>query len=185
MLDSIIAERYAKALFELAIETGKVEQVKNDLALLLEVIRESKEFRHFLVNPVVKPEKKYNVVRELFKGKAEEVTLRFFSLIIHNRREKYLEGIAREFIEKYKEHHNIVTIEIRTVATLSQDMRERIIALIERRRGVTVDLIETIDEELLGGFVVSTGNERFDASLATSIKKLKKEFKENLYIRGI
>jgi F-type H+-transporting ATPase subunit delta len=46
-----------------------------------------------------------------------------------------------------------------------------------------VDLIETIDKSLIGGFIVSTGNVRYDASLTTSIKKLKKEFEENLYVR--
>ena len=40
-----------------------------------------------------------------------------------------------------------------------------------------------IDPKLIGGFIVSTEKVRYDSSLATSIKKLKKEFEENLYIR--
>jgi len=183
MLDTIIAERYAGSLFELAQETGKLEKVKSDMDQLLELIRESSDFRHLLVSPVVRPDKKINVLDALLKDKTDEVTRKFYKLLAGKRREKFLEGIARAFIEKYKQHNNIVTIEIKTVSALSNDMRQKIINLLEHRRDITVDLVETIDPGLIGGFIVSTGNIRYDASLATSIKKLKKEFEENLYIR--
>jgi F-type H+-transporting ATPase subunit delta len=183
MLDAIIAERYAKSLFELAQESGRLEKVKSDMMLLLELIHDSKEFRHFLISPVVRPDKKIGVLDELLKGRIDELTGKFYRLLATKRREKYLEGIARAFVEKYKEFNNIVTIEIRTVSPLSEGMRNQVVALIEKRRGITVDLVEIIDPTLLGGFIVSTGFVRYDSSLATEIKKLKKEFEENLYIR--
>jgi F-type H+-transporting ATPase subunit delta len=183
MLDSIIAERYAKSLFELAEETGKLEKVKDDMGLLLGVISDCADFRHFLVNPVIRPDKKIKVLDALFKDKVDVLTEKFYRLITGKRREKYMEGIANAFIEKYKAFKNIVTIEIRTVSPLSESMRKQIISLLENRREITVDLVETIDRSLIGGFIVSTGNLRYDASLANSIKKLKKEFEENLYVR--
>jgi F-type H+-transporting ATPase subunit delta len=183
MLDSIIAERYAKALYELALENKKLEQVKHDMELLLDLIQTSKDFKHLLISPVIKPVKKAGVLDAILEGKIDDVTKKFYHLIANKRREKYLESIAREFVSKYKEYHNIVTVEIRTVQTLTEDMRKKIISLIEKRRNVTVELIETLDPSLIGGFIVSTGNVRYDASLATSIKKLKKEFEENLYVR--
>jgi F-type H+-transporting ATPase subunit delta len=183
MLDSIIAERYAKSLFELAQESGRLEKVKSDMDLLLEVIRDNKDFRHFLVSPVVRPDKKIGALDAILADKVDKLTKQFYHLIASKRREKYLAGIARAFIEKYKEYKKIVTIEIRTVSPLSETMKNQIINLLEQRRGITVDLIEIIDPTLIGGFIVSTGNLRYDASLTTSIKKLKKEFEENLYVR--
>lgn len=183
MLDTIISERYARSLFELAQESDRLEKVKADMDLLLELIRDSKDFKHLLVSPVIKPDKKVGVLDEIFKGKVDELTKKFYHLLATKRREKYLEGIARAFIEKYKEFKKIVTIEIRTVSTLSETMRQQIIALLEKRRDITVELVEIIDPSLIGGFIVSTGNIRYDSSLAHSIKKLKKEFEENLYIR--
>ena len=183
MLDSIIAERYAKSLFELSSEAGKVEQVKADMDLFLDILRNSPDFRHLLVSPVVKPVKKIGVLDALLHGKVDDITGKFIHLITKKRREKYLGLIAAEFIEKYKEIKKIVTIEVRTVKPLSDEIRKKIIGLIENRKGVTVDLVEIIDPSLLGGFIVSTGKVRYDSSLVTSIKKLKKEFEENLYIR--
>jgi len=185
MLDSIIADRYAKSLFELAQETGKLEQVRNDMDLMIDVCMNNRDFRHMLLSPVIRPDKKIMVMDAVFSGKIDELTRQFYSLLSHKRREKFLEGIARAFIEKYKEFNNIVTIEIRTVSPLSEPMKKQIISLLEQRRGITVDLVELIDPALIGGFIVSTGTLRYDASLTSSIKKLKKEFEENLYVRGI
>ena len=185
MLDKIIAERYAKSLYELALESGKLEKVKNDMDLFLDLIRESADFRQLLVSPVIRPDKKIGVIDAIVKDHVDELTKKFYHLIASKRREKFMAGIAHAFVEKYKEHHNIVTIEIKTVSPLSEPMRNKIVALLEQRRGITVDLVQTIDKNLIGGFIVSTGNVRYDASLATSVKKLKKEFEENLYVRGI
>ncbi len=185
MLDSIIAERYAKSLFDLALESGKLEKVKSDMDLFLDIIRTSADFRQLLISPVIRPDKKVVVMDEIFKGQIDELTQKFYKLITSKRREKFMAGIARAFVEKYKEHHKIVTIEVRTVSTLSPALRGKVIDLIEKRQGVTVDLVEIIDPTLIGGFIVSTEKVRYDASLTTTIKKLKKEFEENLYVREI
>jgi len=183
MLDTIIAERYAKSLFELAQESGRLEQVKSDVDLLLELIKENKDFRLLLISPVIRPDKKVGVLDALLSAKVDDLTQKFYHLLASKRREKFLEGISRAFIEKYKEFKKIVTIEIRTVSKLSEQMRSQIVELLEKRRDITVELVEIIDPSIIGGFIVSTGNLRYDSSLAHSIKKLKKEFEENLYIR--
>lgn len=185
MLDSIIAERYAKSLFDLSLETGKLEQVRKDMDLMLDVCLNNRDFRQMLLSPVIRPDKKIAVMNAIFTGKIEEVTRKFYQLLSHKRREKFLEGIARQFIAKYKKHHNILVIEIRSAVPLSQELREKIVAIIETRTTGTVELIGIIDKSLIGGFVVSDEGRRYDASLTTTIKKLKKEFEENLYIREL
>ena len=185
MLDSIIAERYAKSLFELALETGKLEQVRNDMDLMLDVCLHNRDFRQMLLSPVIRPDKKIAVMDAIFIGKIEELTKKFYQLLSHKRREKYLEGIARQFIAKYKKHHNILVIEIRSAVPLTRELREKVVAIIETRSKGTVELIEIIDKSLIGGFIVSDEGRRYDASLTTTIKKLKKEFEENLYIREL
>jgi len=185
MLHSIIAERYAKSLFELALLTGKLEQVRKDMDLLIDVCLNNKDFRQLLVSPVIRPDKKIAVMDAIFTGKIEELTRQFYHLLSNKRREKFLEGIARQFIAKYKKYHNIHVIEIRSAAPLSSELRERVINIIETRTKGSVELIEIIDKSLIGGFIVSDEGRRYDASLTTTIKKLKKEFEENLYIREL
>lgn len=185
MLDSIIAERYAKSLFELAIEMGKLEQVRKDMDLIIDVCQNNRDFRHMLLSPVIRPEKKIMVMDAIFTGKIEELSKQFYQLLCKQRREKFIEGIARQFISKYKKYHNIHVIEIRSATPLSEELRERVIDIIESRTKGTVELTETIDKNMIGGFIVSDEERRFDASLTTTIKKLKKEFEQNLYIREL
>jgi len=185
MLDSIIAERYAKSLFELALEKGKLEQVRKDMDLIIDVCLNNRDFRHMLLSPVIRPDKKIAVMDAVFSGKIEELSKQFYQLLSHKRREKYLEGIARQFVTKYKKHHNIHVIEIKSAAPLSAALREKIIDIIESRTKGTVELTEILDKSLIGGFIVSDEGRRYDASLTTTIKKLKKEFEENLYIREL
>lgn len=185
MLDSLIAERYAKSLFELALETGKLEEVRKDMDLMVDVCVNNKDFRQMLISPIIRPDKKIAVMDAVFVGKIEGLSMQFYHLLSNKRREKYLEGIAREFIAKYKKYNNIHVIEIRSAAPLSKELRERVVDIIETRTKGTVELIEIIDTKLIGGFIVSDEGRRYDASLTTTIKKLKKEFEENLYIREL
>jgi F-type H+-transporting ATPase subunit delta len=185
MLDSLIAERYAKSLFELSLETGKLEQVRKDMDLMLDVCANNKDFRQMLTSPVIRPDKKIAVMDAIFTGAIEEVTRQFYRLLSNKRREKYLEGIAKQFIAKYKKHHNIVVVEIRSAVPLSKELRDKVVAIIETRSKGTVELIEVLDKSIIGGFIVSDEGRRYDASLTTTIKKLKKDFEENLYIREL
>jgi F-type H+-transporting ATPase subunit delta len=185
MLDSIIAERYAKSLFELSLETGKLEQVRKDMDLMTDVCLNNRDFRLMLKSPVIRPDKKIAVMDAIFSGKIEELTQKFYELLSHKRREKYFESIARQFIAKYKKYHNILVLEIRSAMPLNKELRDKIVAIIETRTKGTVELIEIIDKDLIGGFIVSDEGRRYDASLTTTIKKLKKEFEENLYIREL
>jgi len=185
MQDTLLAQRYAKALFELSLEMKKLEEVKNDMDLLQETARESKEFRQFLVSPVIQADKKASVLSTLFSGKVDELSLRFMELLAKNRRESSLQSIGTEFIELYKAHHNITTVMVKTAHRIGPELRDEIVARLAKRTGGTIDLVEQVDEKLIGGFIVTIGNDQYDASLLRVFNQLKKEFEENLYIREI
>jgi F-type H+-transporting ATPase subunit delta len=185
MLDTLIAERYAKSLFELSLEKGKLEQVRKDMDLMVDVCLNNRDFRQMLLSPVIRPDKKIAVMDEIFIGKIEEISKQFYRLLSQKRREKYLEGIAKQFIAKYKQYHNILVVEIRSAVPLDKELREKITAIFETRSKGTVELIEIVDRNMIGGFIVSDEGRRYDASLKTTIKKLKKEFEENLYVREL
>jgi len=185
MQNTLLAQRYAKALFELSLELNKVEEVKKDMEMLLETIRENREFRQFLISPVIQADKKTAVLHALFTGKVQEVTLRFFELLAKNRREPNLKIIALELIELYKKYRNITTVTLTTAVRIGDTLKKDILVRLAKRTGGTIDLIEVIDEKLIGGFIVSIENEQYDASLLRVFNQLRKEFEENLYVRQL
>ena len=185
MQSTLLAQRYAKALFELSQEMKQMEEVKKDMEMLLETLQESKEFKQFLVSPVVQADKKASVLHAIFQGKVAELTLKFFELLARNRREDNLKLIALEFIEMYKKFKNITTVTLKTAVKVSDKARKDILDKLARYTGGSIDLIEEVDGKLIGGFVVSIEDTQYDASLLRVFNQLRKEFDENLYIREI
>ncbi|MCF8230502.1 MAG: ATP synthase F1 subunit delta [Bacteroidales bacterium] len=181
MKNTIVARRYARALFEFATEQNLLEEVKKDIELLLKVIRENKEFRLMLKSPVIKSEKKKNIMKDIFRDTMHEVTLRYLMIIISKRRESYLDGISDEFIELYKELKNIVTAHFITAVKMDKDIRMQVIDLLKKQTGGEIEFIEEIKEELIGGFVLQYKDKKYDDSIARQLTDLRKDFEVNLY----
>src|SRR4051812_39991370 len=103
------ASRYAKALLELAIEQNKIENVSADMQALSSASKETREFQLFLDSPVINPEKKNSIFKELF-GQFDVLTSSFVELITKNGREAILPEIAEAFEAQMKAHMGIVPV---------------------------------------------------------------------------
>jgi F-type H+-transporting ATPase subunit delta len=184
MNETKIANRYAKALFDLTLEMDVLEKVRQDALLLNEVCNSNKDFVFMLRSPVIRADKKALIISEIFSKHLQEITLNFLLIITRNKREKLIPEIFIQFIEIYKIHKNIITVEITTAAQIDETLRKRILTLLEKRASAQVDLKEKIDEEIIGGFVLSYEDKQYDASIIRQIKNLRREFDINLYIKG-
>lgn len=185
MRETRIGNRYAKALFELALEQNMLDNVKKDIELINKVIRESKDFRMMLKSPIIHSDKKELVIRSVFGEKIETLTLHFLLLITRKRRENYIEPITREFITLYKEYKNIVTTWLQTAVKIDSRIRQEIVELIAKQTGGEVELNEEIKKDLIGGFVLKYQDYQYDASIARQLADLRKDFNVNLYERKI
>lgn len=184
MKETKIANRYAKALFDFALEQKVLEQVKKDMDLIVSVCFSNRDFRLMLTSPLIFPAKKEAIITEIFGKHIQEMSLHFLTIITRKRREAFIEGIAKQFIEQYKEYKNITTAELATAQKLDKDLRDKVVAELEGQTKGEIELIEKVKEELIGGFVLSYKDFQYDASIKRQIKKLRKEFDTNLYIRG-
>lgn len=184
MRESKVARRYAKALFELAIEMKLVEQVYNDAELIIDVCKKNKEFVVMLRSPVIKDVKKLAIIKAIFEKNLNQLTYKFLVIIARNRRESIIQVISEELIEIYQEYKNIVPVNLSTAVKLDEVTKGKILKLLSEKSDATVKLTEEVDEDLIGGFVLDFDDKQFDASIQRQIKKLKKEFEVNLYIKG-
>jgi F-type H+-transporting ATPase subunit delta len=153
------------------------------MELLLGVVKASPELRSMLRSPVIRPDKKLAVLKGVFEREVQPLTFGFFKLLAHNRRERYLEEIARQYIGLYKQHMNITTVRIRTAVAVSKELRDKIVRNFEKYTGGKIDLHEEVDEHLIGGVLVNWEDKQFDATLRKKLILLKKEFDKNLYKR--
>lgn len=179
-----IANRYAKALFDLTLEVSNLELVKSDMTLLQELCQSNRDFVSMLRSPVIRADKKASVIKEILSKHVQQFTLNFLLIITRNRREKLIPEISAQFVEIYKLYKNIITVEITTATQIDEQLRSKILTLLEKRANALVDLNEKVDETIIGGFVLSYEDKQYDASILRQIKNLRREFDINLYVKG-
>jgi F-type H+-transporting ATPase subunit delta len=180
---TLLAKRYAQALFDLALESKGLEKVANDMMLVEEVVDSSKDLRLLLNNPVIDSYKKLNILKKIFQGKIEDLSLKFILLITRKGREKYIHYIAKAFNKIYKEHKNIVDVTLTTAYKTDQSVKDSVLKLLTTITNKNIDLDEVVDDELIGGYLINLEDYQYDASVKTQLKRLRKEFSDNLYIK--
>lgn len=173
MNQSKIAVRYAKALFELALEKGKLENVFSDITLLGQVLKENQTFDEFLKSPVVRPSQKLSAIKSAFSENISDISLNFISLLIENKREAQLDDIVRRFFDVYREHKGIKYATVVSAVPLSPQLKEKFHTLLSSVYKKGIELQEQQNPAILGGFVLKIDDQQYDASVATGLRKMK------------
>ena len=178
-----LTSRYAKALLCLSIEQNSLDATFSDIKHIGNVCFENKDLGLLLKSPIVKTDKKLAILSEIFSSSLSEITMTFINIITSKKREIYLEGIVESFISLYKTHNNIETVTLTTSHPIDEKTKLEILDFVKKNGKQNVEMTQGIDKELLGGMIIRMGDKQLDASLSRNIKKLKKLFNKNLYIK--
>ena len=186
MADLRATSRYVKSLLDLAKEKNVLEKVHNDMLLFAKVYDENKAFALMLRSPVIPHDKKREILAKIFKGKVDNLTMSFFDIITKKNREPLLGGIAREFHNAYNEYKGIGKAMVTSAIPLDAPLRAEFESLAKKYSDKKqVELIEKVDPEMIGGFVLKVGDRQVDASIKNKIKSLKVKFSQNPYIKEL
>jgi F-type H+-transporting ATPase subunit delta len=178
-----LASRYAKSLIDLAIEKDQLEKIFADVQWLKQVIKGSRDFVNLLKSPIIRPEKKQQVVEAILKGHVSEITGLFVRLLVAKGRESTLPEIIPAFIEQYKKYKNIYTVTLATASPVSDDLKNAIIDQIRKTSQMqNIELEATVNEDLIGGFVLQAGDKLIDTSIAYDLKQIKRQFENNDFV---
>ncbi len=170
----ILYKRYARALLMLAEDNGILEQSYADMKLADVILNGHKELSVSLKSPVVRVGKKQNVIRRLFEGRIEPLILQFMLIIVRKQRGNILGGIASSYRDVYKKHLGIETVRIITAQPLDENLRERALAAAKKLTPYTIEFDESIDPDIIGGFILFLGDKRYDASVRNRLNQAKK-----------
>ncbi|MDD4086239.1 MAG: ATP synthase F1 subunit delta [Bacteroidales bacterium] len=184
MKNILLAKRYAKALFDLAVEDGKLEQVKDDMKLVADVMTENRALRRMMASPVIPPMRKKTVVKKVFEGKIDKRSLAFLDILIRKGREEQVHDIAQQFYESYLDHKNIAVVEITTATAIDEALSRKMLQVMEARTQKTIQIQQKLDPEMIGGYKLKMQDYQYDASISKVISRLHKEFDKNLFIKG-
>ncbi len=175
MSDFRIASRYAKALFDRAVETSILDVVKKDIDHLRTMVAESRELVLFLQSPLYKKSVKQDALKKLFAS-SNELTQNVYHLMTEKFREAYIPAMGDAFMTMYNKHNQIV--EVAVVSAVALD--EKTIIEIEKyvkanSNAKTIELSQQVKPGVIGGLTIEFGGKIYDNTVSNQIRKIKKE----------
>jgi len=178
-----LASRYAKSLLDLAVEQHSLDDTLKDVQLLDSICRGSRDFENMLRSPVIKADKKQQIISAVLGAGIGALTQAFVTLLVNKGREAYLPEIAAAFISQYKELKRIRTVRLTTAVPVSDSVREAIRARVAAGMpDNTVELTAGVNPDLIGGFVLEMEDRLFDASIRKELNDIKSQFLKNTYV---
>jgi len=176
MASSRAAQRYAKALLDLATEQNSQESINKEVRDIHQTLENSQELRNVLKSPVVKPTSKVTSLNAIFKTAPVSIQ-NLFKVLANNNRIADLNLVTKKFIELYDERNNIKVATVTTAETLTPEIEAKILSKVKSLTGSEVTLKNKIDQEILGGFILRIGDQQYDASIQGKLNDLKARFK--------
>ena len=171
-----LSARYAKSILGLAIENNQLEDVRNDFVSIQQAITNSRELALMVKSPIIKADKKWNVLDKVFSSSVQELTSKFLKLIVSKGRETFLPDIAKSFENQYQQLQQVTPVTITTAIPLQDDMLSQIQQLLKESGRVTkTEWNKEVDKDILGGFILEFDDQVVDASVRGKLEKLKRE----------
>ncbi len=168
-----VLQPYASALMSLAKSNNLSEEFGNEIRSLLGLLESSQELREFLGNPLIKPDAKKAVIKQIAGEDMNPLMRSFLSLLIDKGRILFLEGIGKQYLTQLRELNQTVLAEVTSAVPLSdaqqQTVREKVQAMTSARQ---VEIETKIDADLIGGVVIKVGSQVIDASLRGQLRRL-------------
>jgi F-type H+-transporting ATPase subunit delta len=173
---SAVAERYAAALADVAVERKNSETIKRNLAAFVEAFSSIADLRNALESPALNAEVKRKVIAEVAGKMGLDVAVRnFIYLVVDHRRTEILPEIEQAFLSELNERLGIVDAEVTSAHELNDDEKRQLSTVLEQRTGKKVEARFQIDGALLGGAVVRLGSTIYDGSVRDQLKRLREQ----------
>lgn len=186
MLNPRLAGRYAKSLIDLAVEKDQLEVVYNDMLYMQSICKSSREFVNLLKSPIIKAEKKSQILNVITKDKVSLLTSSFNSLMVSKGREETLPEVVNAFIDMYNDIKGIHKVKLTTAREVSEELKQSIVNKFTSTTTLQhIELETVLKEELVGGFILEFDNKLIDASILRDLRDIKKQFQENIYVQKI
>lgn len=164
------AKRYASAL----IATGNIDNIKNDLSLVVELIFSNDEYKNFFKHPVISVLDKKDTIREIFDGKIDNEVLNLLYVLLDNNRFDITPLVNEVFVKESEKLQNIIHAQVSSVIELDEAQKLQLNKKLNDKLKKQVILDFNIDKEIIGGLTIKIEDNIIDLSLKSKFDKLKK-----------
>lgn len=172
---SIVAEKYASAMIQLAEKQGQLDKINADLYLVKDTVKSSKDLQDFLEHPLITAVDKKEVLEKVFKDHIDLTTMNLLRVMADNNRLYLLSFIADCYNKILSEMRNIETAMVITAIPIGEDVLNRVKAKLESLFNKQVKLEPSVDESIIAGMIVKIKDKVIDGSIRTKFENMKKQ----------
>jgi F-type H+-transporting ATPase subunit delta len=174
-----VAERYARSLFDLALEARSVEQVGKELDRVEAMLAGSADLKRLIESPVFSADDQYRAIAAVAaKAGIAGLVGNFLKVAAKNRRLFAVPGMIKAYRQISAAHRGEVSAEVTAAHELSAAQQAELKTTLRQVAGKDVAVTVTVDPSLLGGMIVKMGSRQIDTSLKTKLNSLKIALKE-------
>lgn len=175
----LVTKTYADALFQLAVEENKVDELFAEVKELLIILEDNEDLSKIMKHPSVNKDEKLKIINEVFSARVSGELCGLLNQVVMNNRYEEIDGILECFIDEIKEYKKIGVAYVTTPAALTDALK----AQVEKKLLDTTDYVEMemhyeVDESLIGGMKIRIGDRVVDSSISTKITELAKELRK-------
>lgn len=168
------ADRYSRAVFDLAKETKQLEVVEQDFAKFAAAWKESAELRNVARSPLIDPvDKARALVAVAAKLGVSDLGRKAIGAIAQNRRAAELPAIASAYRTLVARDRGARQVEVIFARPPAQQEKDAVVEALSKQLGAKVEAEVSVDQSLIGGFVARVGSRQFDASVKAKLDALR------------
>lgn len=176
MSQSAIAERYARAILELADEAGQLAQVSEQIRSMAAAYQESAELRAMTANPAVGPEARDGLLKEVgARVGLSSLSLNAVRLMAQRGRLPVLPDVATMLGHLADQKAGVLRATVTSAAPLSEDYYRQLASALEQRTQRKVLLERKQDPSLIAGVITRIGDHTIDGSLKGRLAALERQ----------
>ena len=169
-----IASVYARALFEVAHDQGKLDDVRDQLGEFADALDSNQEMQVFFFSPYFSTPEKVEGLDNVVTG-AEPIVQNFLKLLIEKSRMPAVFRVRRVFDELWQRENKLLPVEITSAIELDRKTVKQIGDRIGEETGQKIELSEHVDPDILGGLIVRVGNSIIDSSIRARLDSLRRQ----------
>lgn len=172
----LISKTYGEALFEIAMEENKMDELFEEVQATAQILKENPELHQLLMHPKISKEEKISVTESIFKGRISDELTGFLNLVIQKERYGELNAILQYFVDKIKEEKGIGIAYVTTAMELKESQKKQIVdKLLETTGYKEMEMHYEVDDTIIGGMVIRIGDRVVDSTIKSKLELLKKQ----------
>ncbi|MFC7391857.1 F0F1 ATP synthase subunit delta [Scopulibacillus cellulosilyticus] len=176
-MSEAVAERYARALFEVAKERETIDAVEEQCQLIGSTINQHRELKSVISHPQINFEDKKAIIEKVFKKDINQEVMNLLKVLIDHRREGIFDEIVDEYTTMANHYRGIVDVVVTTAKPLKEKEKNKLATELGQTLNKKLRIKTKVDPEVIGGILVRIGNRMYDGTMAGKLARFQQELK--------